>query len=325
MIVSDLFKPHVAKSHAFKRYDIGNAAFVTNGVANNGVQGFVKPLHGDSVFEFEGICLSAFCEATVQSPPFICRGNGGSGLIVLEPKAEIDTRRLLFYASYFNRYTRWRFSYGRMVTKERAAQLKIPESNIKISGISTANFLPEKNKPSNDLLNFKYGFVPLISLFGLKSGDYHNAGNLPDGEIPLVSCAEKNNGVMKFVSVPKNKMYENVLTIAYNGQPLTTKYHPYKFATKDDVAVCIPKQRFKTTTLIFIQFIINMEQWRFSFGRKCYKEKLSCMYLNVPITETGKIDENAIEKLVSNTSYWRFLNECFESGIRLSYDIVKPV
>jgi len=49
------------------------------------------------------------------------------------------------------------------------------------------------------------------------------------------------------------------------------------------------------------------------------------MYLNVPITETGKIDENAIEKLVSNRSYWRFLNECFESGIRLSHDIVKPV
>lgn len=78
------------------------------------------------VFDFTGIVVSAFAEATVQKGPFIARGNGGSGLIVLEPLEPTSLRDLLWYAAYINESVRWRFSFGRMVTVDRFRQVSRP-------------------------------------------------------------------------------------------------------------------------------------------------------------------------------------------------------
>ncbi len=124
---SDLFRLHRARSGAYANYDHGEVPFISNGLSGNGMIGYVKPKPGDSVFQFTGICVSAFAEATVQKPPFIARGNGGSGLIVLEPIGPISIRDLLWYAAYINEAIRWRFSFGRMVTVERFQSLPFPE------------------------------------------------------------------------------------------------------------------------------------------------------------------------------------------------------
>jgi len=87
--VKDLFLQDTAKSHAYSSYQEGGTAFISNGLSNNGVVGYVTSQPGDKVFDSTAICVSAFCEATVQSPPFIARGNGGSGLIVLRPKHQV--------------------------------------------------------------------------------------------------------------------------------------------------------------------------------------------------------------------------------------------
>lgn len=322
MKVAELFKVHIAKSHSFSTYQIGDTAFITNGFTNNGVQGFVKPLKGDRLFNFQGICVSAFCEATVQKPPFIGRGNGGSGVIVLEPLKDMSTQELLAYASSFNENIRWRFSYGRMISKDRILRLDVPRIDVKISNITEIDFLPHAKRTKIENIKLLYGTIPLISIFELHSGDYHNADTLPDGNIPLVSCGEKNNGIMKFIKSPKDKIYENTLTIAYNGQPLTTNFHPYKFSAKDDVAVCLAKKKLKLSTLIFIQLVINSEKWRYSYGRKCFKEKLSQVNLSLPIANNGEPDEKIIEEIVRNTSYWHFLYNCFQNDITLRRDIV---
>jgi len=323
MIIDDLFKVHVAKSHGFSKYDRGDAAFITNGFTNNGVQGYVCPIKMDKVFTFHGLCMSAFCEATVQNPPFVGRGNGGSGIIVLEPKNAMSMKDLYFLASYINNSARWRFSYGRMVSKERVPKIEIPDLSERSDDFDITLPLPNREKYEKiSKKNIKYGELKISSIFNLHSGDYHNASSLPEGEIPLVSCGEKNNGVMRFVDVPDEKIYQNALTIAYNGQPMTTKYHPYQFAAKDDVAICISKRKLKLTTLAFIQFILNSEAWRFSFGRKCFREKLSYSIINLPIDADENIDEDVIEEIVTNSSYWNFLEEHYTNGIFLRKDII---
>jgi len=322
MKVSDIFNIHIAKSHAFNKYEKGDAAFVTNGFKDNGIQGFVKPIQGDRIFRFKGICISAFCEASIQIPPFLGRGNGGSGIVVLEPKDKMADEQLFSYASYFNKFVKWRFSYGRMVTKDRITKLELPNIYQKIQPPQINDYIPQRSLTSKSYHVKYFRNVLLKSIFTLKSGDYHNAGSLPDGSIPLVSCGDNNNGVMKLVKVPESKIYINALTIAYNGQPLTTKYHPYKFAAKDDVAVCIPNMNFRASTLIFFQFILNSERWRFSFGRKCFREKLMQMTINLPVKKSGEIDEDIIDKIVRNTSYWNFLESSYTKGIVLNADVI---
>lgn len=124
--IREVFNIVNAKSKGFKSYFEGNIPFISNGVLNNGIIGNVTPKEKDRVFKEKSICISAFCEATIQEPPFLPRGNGGSGLSVLIPKKKLSNNEFLFYAAYFNRYLKWRFSYGRMVTISRINKLKIP-------------------------------------------------------------------------------------------------------------------------------------------------------------------------------------------------------
>ena len=124
--IEEVFIPHTAKSSGFSSYQYGQVSFVTNGFRFNGVLGFVKPRPKDRVFDFLGIVLSAFCEATVQIPPFIGRGNGGSGLIVLEPKSRMGADELGYIAAYINETLRWRFSWYRQASVDRIRGLEIP-------------------------------------------------------------------------------------------------------------------------------------------------------------------------------------------------------
>jgi len=144
----------------------------------------------------------------------------------------------------------------------------------------------------------------LDGLYDLVAGDYHSAAEVPSGDIPLVSCGDADNGITGFVDPPKDKIYRGRLTIAFNGMnTLTTKYHPYSFAAKDDVAVCIPKSSMRLTTQVFIQAMINRERWRYSYYRKCFIEKLKRFTIMLP-AKGGVVDEGSIAELVSAIPYW---------------------
>jgi hypothetical protein len=97
--IEKLFRLRTATAAGFNRYKQGDVAYVTNGFRSNGVIGFVKPEADDDVFTFSGIAVSAFCEATVQIPPFVARGNGGSGLVVLEPLEAMTGNQLAHAAA----------------------------------------------------------------------------------------------------------------------------------------------------------------------------------------------------------------------------------
>ncbi len=115
-----------AKSKGFDSYFDGDTPFVSNGYRNKGILGYITPLPEDKTFKSGTITVSAFCEAIVQESSYVARGNGGSGLTILIPKLEMNQAQLHFYAAYINKYVKWRFSYGRMVTIARFKKLQLP-------------------------------------------------------------------------------------------------------------------------------------------------------------------------------------------------------
>lgn len=282
--IDDLFVAHTARSGGFGSYKPGDTAFVTNGLSNNGVLGFVTPKEGDKVFEFVGIVLSAFLEATVQVPPFVARGNGGSGLIVLEPRQALSGAQLGQIAAYVNRALRWRFSWYRQASVARVRALDIPSpSELRDSGFGITTLLPTRGEEEGVVQEpLQYEPFLLGSLFDLQPGDYHSLADLPVGDTPIISCGELNNGVAGFVKVPKEHVYSGRLTVAFNGRALTTKHHAYEFAAKDDVAVCFPRRPLNVATELFIKFMLERERWRFSYYRKCYREKLRRLRVLLP-------------------------------------------
>jgi len=183
--VSNLFDIDTAKSKGFINYSPGTIPFISNGFYNYGVVGYVDPFESDRVFNDLAICVSAFCEATVQKPPFLPRGNGGSGLTVLIPKEKMDYYELLYYSSAINQNLKWRYSYGRMVTKTRLSKEYIEIINeALIENKNRLNeIIPTFNKKERVYTKPSFGETKITELFDLKHGDFHSLDALDPGNL----------------------------------------------------------------------------------------------------------------------------------------------
>ncbi len=138
----------------------------------------------------------------------------------------------------------------------------------------------------------------LDELFEVRSGDFHATAELDPGGVPLISCGDGNNGLVGFFGVPSEKTYERGITVAYNGQPLTAKFHPYRFGAKDDVGVLVPRGKMQDSTLLYVAGVLNRMKWRYSYGRKCFQKKLSAVVIAVPVRKDNGVevvDEGVIE------------------------------
>jgi len=304
--IEELFHLHRARSGLHSDYAAGDVAYVGNGLENNAVMGFVKALPGDKTFTFRGIAISAFCEATVQAPPFIACGRAGNGLVVLEPKSPMPSAQLAYIAAYINLAVCWRFNWYRQVTADRIRRLLIPSKLPPGIKYDVAAALPKLSGTAPPKWQLSFQPYVLGDIYDLVPGDFHSLSNLPAGSIPIVSCGDANNGVSGYVDVVKGT-HKNRLTIAFNGMnTLTAKYHPYEFAAKDDVAVCLPRNQLRLTTELFIQMMINRERWRYSYYRKCFAEKLRRFAIHLP-TANGKLDEDTMQAVVAAAPYWQYI------------------
>ena len=142
-------------------------------------------------------------------------------------------------------------------------------------------------------------WIGLGRLFHVQTGDFHATHELDAGDIPLISCGAVNHGLVGYFDIASESCYTNMITVAYNGQPLTAKFHPYTFGAKDDVAVLVPRVQMQEATLNYVTAYLNTLQWRYSYGRKCFKKKLEKLQMFVPLVKDGdnlRLDETTIER-----------------------------
>ena len=303
--IEDIFIIHTAKSGTFASHALGSVPFISNGLSNNGVVGLVTPEPNDKVFRVPSICVSAFAEATPHRAPFIARGNGGSGLVVLEPTQPMDERNLIQIAAFINNQVRWRFNWYRQATAGRRRSVLIP-NDLPKTVRSESDFLPAVRNQVRDAWSLNLGTYRLDELFELVPGRYHALNQLEAGHVPVISCGGTDNGIAGFYSVNADQVHRAKLTIALNGSPMLTLWHPYPFAGKDDVAICTPRTPLQVSTLLFIQAIINRERWRFSYYRKCYMGKLRRFSIQLPSSVNG-VDEDVIASVVKSSPYWDYV------------------
>lgn len=305
--IEGLFHLHRAKSGLFSEYSPGDVAYVGNGLANNAVVGFVMPLAEDKIFHFKGIVISAFCEATVQAPPFVACGRAGNGLVALEPIEAMPVEQLAYIAAYINQAVRWRFNWYRQTTIDRIKQLLVPSEMPSGVRFDVRSAMPPKSEKKRVAWQLNLQPFALGDIFTLEPGHFHSVGHLPSGLTPIVSCGDHNNGVIGYYDIGNISTDVNRITIAFNGEnALTAKYHPYRFAAKDDVAICHPKHPLLPSTEVYIQTMVNRERWRYSYYRKCYADKLRRFEVSLP-SKKGQIDEETIQAVVEASPYWSYV------------------
>ena len=314
--IKDLFRLHRAKSGLFSDYEPGDVAYVGNGMNDNAVVGYVSPRQRDAVFGYPAIAVSAFCEATVQLPPFIACGRAGNGLVVLEPRSPMPLEDMAALAAYINLAIRWRFNWYRQVTADRLINQQVPAELVGGVEFEPAKSLPlVPDLPASKILTTDSRKFRLDDLFHLQQGNYHSLNQLGQGSTPVISCGYTNNGIAGFFDVPNGPLHKDRLTVALNGSPLTAKYHHYEFAAKDDVAVCMPKNGLRLSTVFFIGTVLNRERWRYSYYRKCYMGKLQRFEIKLPC-DRDAINEDAIETTLDTAAYWPFVKAFLEKDYR---------
>jgi hypothetical protein len=313
VVLSELFEVHNSRSSGFEDYKQGNVRFVSNGLQNNGIRGLITPNPEDRVFDFRGICVSAFCEATVQEPPFLPRGNGGSGLIVLEPKRQMGYDELLYYAAYVNETMRWRFSFGRMVSKNRIERQDIQKFDGKISPTRTIEqLMPTMPQvPKFDVLNF--ATVKLTDMFRVVRGRGAYREDVGSGNTPLISATSQDNGVLDYVDLKPIFSVPAITVERVSGQAFVQLT---EFVTVPaDIAVLLPKDSSMSLSLanfFLVAAAINSEKWHYSYSRKLTVGRLKKMLIPMPVRQDGKVDYGSAERLIQQCYGWKEIIETFK-------------
>ncbi len=285
--------------HSKENLDNGKTLLISSQGEDNGCYGFF-----DVEIEFKPPFITvpstgSIGEAFVQLYPCCVDDN----CLVLIPKKKYSSE-YLFYISSIIRHHKWRFMYGRQITPERLGRIEVlnfEEFKTKLDFREIyQKLIPKKQEVKEiDYKPKKRDFL-LSELFDVTSGEYHSINNLKSGKVPLISCSDNDNGISGFYEIPNNKTHKDCITIAYDGRPLTAKFHDYTFSAYDNVGVLNSKFSMKKTTLLFICLILNIERWRYGYGRKCYKQKLEKLTLKLPVNKDNKLDEYFIEEVMIN-------------------------
>ena len=80
-------------------------------------------------------------------------------------------------------------------------------------------------------------------------------------------------------------------------------YQPTNFSASDHVELLKPKFQLNEYIALFIVAIINMENYKYSYGRKCNQLRIRNMVINLPITHDGTPDWQFMEDYIKALPY----------------------
>ncbi len=300
MKIKNIFDVKNSRSRGYNEHEEGEIPFISNGFDNNGIVGFVKPLPNEKVFRTTAICVSAFCEATVQKAPFLPRGNGGSSLTVLLPKEEITEEEFYWYASCINA-NRWRFSFGRMVIGDRICDLtlKAVPNNLKISSVQ--KLIPKKLEHSGNTMNIRFRLYPINRLFDIVKGTGKYFEDCKNGCTPLISATGRNNGIIGFVDLKPTFKAPAITIERVSGNAFVQLED---FATvPDDIFVLKPKQDFPIENFFYVATMFNRQKWRFNYSRKVTPTRFNKIKIPLPLKNKTQ-DYDYIKSIIDSTYGW---------------------
>lgn len=123
-------------------------------------------------------------------------------------------------------------------------------------------------------------------------------------QYPYITTQATNNGVRAWYDTYANE--GNILTVdsAWLG---FCAYQPLNFTASDHVEKLLPKFELNAFKALFLTTIINMEQYRYSYGRKFNQERIKNTVIKLPFKD-GKVDWDFIENYIKGLSYSKNIN-----------------
>lgn len=286
--------------------------FVSRTFKNNGVSAKVCQL--DNIKPNNENTISIACSGTVLEA-FLHDSlyYSGRDVYILTPKQKLTTTELLFYCMCI-KSNKYKYSFGRQANKT-LKDIEVPvleELPLWLDEVELPDY-SECKKPYykkdkgyklkiNDWVDFK-----LSELFNITKGGSKKENFGEELEVPLVTSSSMNNGVSEYI-LTKNGYLGNKLTVSGNGRSCDCFYQPYYFDATADVNI-LSNINLNIYSGLFISAVLNMEQFRFSYGRKFNQGRILDTHIKLPVTKNGNPDYKFMEEYIKCLSYSKYLGD----------------
>ncbi|MBO7683602.1 MAG: N-6 DNA methylase [Kiritimatiellae bacterium] len=140
-------------------------------------------------------------------------------------------------------------------------------------------------------------------LFRIEKGKRLTKADMVPGEIPYIGATDSNNGVTAHIANDEHLHEAGTISVSYNGSIAEAFYQERKFWATDDVNVLYPKTALSPHAAMFVCTIINMEKYRFCYGRKWDRELMERSTVRLPSTPGGEPDWKWMEDYIKGLPY----------------------
>jgi N-6 DNA Methylase family protein len=140
----------------------------------------------------------------------------------------------------------------------------------------------------------------IFSIKGSKTTSIIELEEYGKGIYPYVTTQASNNGTESFYNFFTED--KNVLTIdsAVIGY---CSYQPEKFSASDHVEKLIPKFKMNKYIALFLVTILNLENYRYNYGRKASQSRMKNTYIKLPVDNNNNPDYDFMENYIKSLKY----------------------
>lgn len=170
-----------------------------------------------------------------------------------------------------------------------------------------------------------FNYTDLFHISGSKTTPLEDLEGYGKGEYPYVTTQAVNNGVERYFNYYTEK--GGVLTVdsAVLG---FCSYQEKDFSASDHVEVLTPLFKMNKYVALFLTTIINKEQYRYSYGRKCSQIKLRKSRIKLPVTPEGTPDWQFMEDYIKSLPYSKNLepskpDEVVDELVEMKKEMIK--
>lgn len=313
--ISDLFdivygvNLELVKLKQCKSTDKNSMIFVSRTEKNNGVSAYVEV--EDSIKPNQAHTLSVAAGGSVlatfyQPLPYY----SGRDLYVLIPKKKMSEVEMFFYATSI-RKNKYKYNYGRQANKT-LKDILIPS---KIPDELNKHLLPFKRSELNKISSEKiidavidlkalqwkpFNLNELFDIKGSKTTSILELKKYGNGKYPYVTTQATNNGtegLYDFYTEEGNVITTDSAVLGY------CSYQKLPFSASDHVEKLIPKFEMNEYTAVFLITILNLEQYKYNYGRKCSQKRIKKSVIQLPINEKGNPNWKFMEAYVKSLAY----------------------
>ena len=320
--------PEIQRGKRLRKADHkkGNVPYVSSTAANNGVDNYVGNEEGVRIFSN---CLSLANSGSVGACFYQPFEFVASDHVTRLENPDFNKYIYLFLASVVSRISE-KYSFNREINDTRIKKEKIllpineksepdfdfMEAFIKLKeqekNQAYYNFINKrvkslkKSKAVEPLSEKEFGEFRLQDLFDTKKGNQNKMTDLKNGDFPLISAKNGNNGLKDFVTKNHKETYpKESLTLNNDGDGGAgiSYYQAFDYLLDSHVTSLQPKVKLNKHTLLFISRCITKQRNKFGHGYSLTNNRLTAFKIMLPINSSQEPDYLYMENYMKRLEY----------------------